>query len=135
MLIAARTNANATAGPQEAARRLLAYQETGVDALFLPYLKRREDLDQITQDLKLPVIVAGSDAALFDLDYLASRNVKVWLWGHQSFGVAMEALFGAMKSIHEGVAPSQLANKPSRETMQLATHEAYYKAMIEQFLK
>ena len=135
MLIAARTNANATAGPQEAARRLLAYQETGVDALFLPYLKRREDLDQITQDLKLPVIVAGSDAALFDLDYLASRNVKVWLWGHQSFGVAMEALFGAMKSIHEGVAPSQLANKPSHETMQLATHEAYYKAMIEQFLK
>lgn len=135
MLIAARTNANATAGPDEAARRLKAYQETGVDALFLPYLKRREDLDRITEDLKLPVIVAGSDAALFDLEYLASRNVKVWLWGHQSFGVAVQALYEAMKSIHDGVVPSDLAGKPSAQTMQLATHDAYYKAMVEQFLK
>ena len=135
MLIAARTNANATAGPEEAARRLKAYEQTGVDALFLPYLKRREDLDLITRDLKLPVIVAGSDAALFDLEYLASRNVKVWLWGHQSFGVAIQALYGAMKSIHEGVRPSELHGRPSNETMQLATHDAYYKAMIEQYLK
>ena len=135
MLIAARTNANATAGPEEAARRLKAYEQTGVEALFLPYLKRREDLDLITRDLKLPVIVAGSDAALFDLAYLASRNVKVWLWGHQSFGVAIQALYGAMKSIHEGVKPSELDGRPSNETMQLATHDAYYKAMIEQYLK
>ena len=135
MLIAARTNANATAGPEEAARRLKAYEQTGVDALFLPYLKRREDLDLITRDLKLPVIVAGSDAALFDLEYLASRNVKVWLWGHQSFGVAIQALYGAMKSIHEGTRPSELHGRPSNETMQLATHDAYYKAMIEQYLK
>ena len=135
MLVVARTNANASAGPQEAAKRLQAYQDTGVDALFLPYLKRREDLDLITRDLTLPVLVAGSDASLFDLAYLASRNVKVWLWGHQPFGVAAQALFDAMQATHQGATPAQLPGQSSKQTMELATDEVYYRAFIDKYLK
>ncbi len=135
MLVVARTNANASAGAQEAAKRLQAYQDTGVDALFLPYLKRREDLDLIVRNLRLPILVAGSDAALFDLDYLASRNVKVWLWGHQPFGVAAQALFDAMQATQAGKTPTQLAGPPSKQLMPMATDQATYQSWIETYLK
>lgn len=135
MLVVARTNANGSEGPQEAARRLLAYQETGVDALFVPYLKKKEELEIITQNLRLPIMVAGSDAALFDRADLASRGVRVWLWGHQPFGVAAQALFEAMKAVQEGVLPSELVRKPMNQTMNLATDSDGYDQLTQQFLK
>lgn len=135
MLVVARTNANGSEGPHEAARRLKAYQETGVDALFVAYLKKKEELEIITQDLKLPLMVAGSDASMFDRIDLASRGVRVWLWGHQPFGVAAQALFEAMKAVQEGALPSELANKPTVQTMNLATDAAGYDQLTQQFLK
>ncbi len=134
MLVVARTNANGSEGPREAARRLLAYQDTGVDALFVPYLTKKEELEIITKDLKLPMMVAGSDASLFDRADLASRGVRVWLWGHQPFGVAAQALFEAMKAVQEGVLPSDLAKKPTAQTMNLATDANGYDQLTQQFL-
>lgn len=135
MLVVARTNANGSEGPQEAARRFAAYQETGVDALFVPYLKKKEELEIISHGLKLPMIVGGSDASLFDRADLTTRGVKVWLWGHQPFGVAAQALFDAMKAVQEGALPSELANKPSASTMNLATDTAGYEQLTQQYLK
>ena len=135
MLVVARTNANGSEGPQEAARRLVAYQETGVDALFVPYLKKKEELEIITKDLKLPMMVAGSDASLFDLTDLGSRGVRVWLWGHQPFGVAAQALFDAMKAVQEGALPSELLNKPTGQTMSLATDADGYDQLTQTYLK
>ncbi len=135
MLVVARTNANGSEGPREAARRLVAYQETGVDALFVPYLKKKEELEIITKDLKLPIMVAGSDASLFDLADLGSRGVRVWLWGHQPFGVAAQALFDAMKAVQEGALPSELLNKPTAQTMSLATDADGYDQLTQTYLK
>jgi carboxyvinyl-carboxyphosphonate phosphorylmutase len=135
MLVVARTNATGSEGALEAARRFAAYQETGVDALFIPYLKKKEELEIITQGLRLPLIVGGSDASIFDRADLARRGVKVWLWGHQPFGVAAQALFEAMKAVQEGALPSELANKPSADTMNLATDAHGYDHLTQQYLK
>jgi len=135
MLVVARTNANVSEGPREAARRLLAYQETGVDALFVPYLKKREEFEIITQDLRLPIMVAGSDASIFNLTDLASHGVRVWLWGHQLVGVAAQALFEAMKAVQEGALPTELARKPTVQTMNLATDADCYDQLTQHYLK
>ena len=135
MLVVARTNAVASSGPAEAARRLRAYQDTGVDALFVPYLKRREELDQIADQVSLPILIGGSHESLHDLDYLASRGVKIWLWGHQTFAVAVQALYEAMKEIQAGVFPSQLKNKASEARMRYVLDSDRYDNLTKQYLE
>ena len=80
-------------------------------------------------------MVAGSDASIFDRTDLVSRGVRVWLWGHQPFGVAAPALFEAMKAVQEGALPSELANKPSAQTMGLATDADGYDQLTQTYLK
>jgi len=135
MLVVARTNANVSEGPEEAARRLVAYQETGVDALFVPYLKNKKELEIITKDLKLPIMVAGSDASLYDREDLARRGVKAWLWGHQPFTVAAQALFDAMKAVQEGATPSDLVQPNAQATLGIATDALGYDQLTEKYLK
>ncbi len=135
MLVVARTNAAASAGVAEAAKRLKAYESTGVDALFLPYIKRREELDMVASELSLPIIMGGSHESLHDLDYLASRGVKVWLWGHQTFAVAVQALYDAMKDIQDGVFPSQLKNKASENRMRQVLDTDRYDSLTHQYLE
>lgn len=135
MLVVARTNAVASAGPAEAARRLRAYQDTGVDALFVPYLKKREELDQIAGEVSLPILIGGSHESLHDLTYLADRGVKVWLWGHQTFAVAVQALYEAMKEIQEGVFPSQLKNKAPEKRMRQVLDSDRYDSLTQQYLE
>lgn len=135
MLVVARTNAAASAGVAEAAKRLKAYEGTGVDALFLPYIKRREELDMVASELSLPIIMGGSHESLHDLDYLASRGVKVWLWGHQTFAVAVQALYDAMKDIQGGVFPSQLKNKAPENRMRQVLDTDRYDSLTSQYLE
>jgi carboxyvinyl-carboxyphosphonate phosphorylmutase len=135
MLVVARTNANASAGPVEAARRFAAYQQTGVDALFIPYLKKKEELEIITKDIKLPMIVGGADVSIFDKADLIRRGVRVWLWGHQPFGIAAQALFDAMKAVQDGAKPGDLAHKPSSATMNIALNAEGYDQLTGQYLK
>ena len=47
LVIAARTSAPAISGMDEALARVAAYQETGVDAIFLIGIKQREQLEQV----------------------------------------------------------------------------------------
>ncbi len=135
MLVVARTNAAASAGAAEAGKRLKAYQDTGVDALFLPYIKRREELDQVAKELSLPIIMGGAHESLHDLDYLADRGVKVWLWGHHTFAVAVQALHDAMKDIQDGVFPSQLKNKAPDTRMRLVLDSDRYDRLTKQYLE
>ncbi|NNF80239.1 MAG: isocitrate lyase/PEP mutase family protein, partial [Rhizobiales bacterium] len=71
LVIAGRTDTCGPLGAEEAARRALAYQDTGVDAIFLVGVKTKADLELISKDLKLPVIVGGVGPEMMDKDYLA----------------------------------------------------------------
>jgi len=82
-LILGRTSAVSITGIDDAIRRLTAYCEAGVDGLFVPGLKQREQLDRIAEAVALPIILGGCHERLADPDYLASRNVRIWMGGHQ----------------------------------------------------
>lgn len=108
-LVFGRTSAASITGVDDAIRRLRAYEAVGVDALFVPGLKKREDVDRIADAVKLPLILGGGSEAVGDLQYLSSRGVRVWLWGHQPFAIAVKALHDAMKAVRDGIKPAALA--------------------------
>jgi carboxyvinyl-carboxyphosphonate phosphorylmutase len=108
MLVFGRTGAASIATIDEAIARFRAFESIGVDGLFLPSIKTREELDRIATAVRVPLIVGGVAEPVADADYLASRGVRLWSSGHQVFAVAVNALYEAMKSVREGTYPSRL---------------------------
>jgi carboxyvinyl-carboxyphosphonate phosphorylmutase len=110
LAIFGRTSAASLTGVEDAVRRLQAYEKAGVDALFIPGLKSREELDYIANHVALPIVAGGVDEKLADPEYLRSRGVRIWMAGHQAFNAAVQGLYDAMKAIRDGALPSQLKN-------------------------
>jgi len=69
-----------------------------------------------------------------DKAYLASRNVRVALQGHQPFSAAVQAVYNTLKALRDGVKPSELQGVASADTMKRVTREGEYKSWTEKFL-
>lgn len=59
MVIVGRTDSFRFNGIKETVKRVRAYQETGVDAIFVPGARERKDLETIRKNVSLPVIASG----------------------------------------------------------------------------
>jgi carboxyvinyl-carboxyphosphonate phosphorylmutase len=124
----------ARTGVDDAITRLTAYQTAGVDALFVPGLKTREQLDRIAAAVRLPLILGGCSEELGDIPYLASRGVRVWLGGHQPFAAAVQALYDSLKAVRAGVKPSRLPGVAPEALMATLTRAADYQQATRDFL-
>ncbi len=132
--IAGRTSAVAIAGVEDAIKRVRAYQDTGVDAIFLVGVKTREQLDAIAAEVKLPLILGGTPAELKDTDYLASRGARIALQGHNPIRAGVQAVYATMRAMRDGTQPEELANMPSKELMRTAMAEDAYDEWMKQFI-
>ena len=133
-LVFGRTSAASITGVDDAIRRLQAYQAQGVDALFVPGLKTREDVDRIAEAVKLPLILGGGSEALADPQYLASRGVRVWLWGDQPFAAAVKAMHDTMAAVKGGATPAALAAAAPEALLKRFTGAADYDTLTRDFL-
>ena len=134
MGIYGRTSAATVTSIDDAIARFTAYEAAGVDALFLPGLDSREQLDRIAAATRLPLILAGCSEKLFDLAYLKECRVKVWMAGHQAFNAAVQGLVDAMKAVREGARPSELKNIAPSPLMAKLTRAADYQAATRDYL-
>jgi len=134
LTIIGRTSATAISGTEDAVRRAKAYADAGVDALFFAGGMTREQLDLIARSVNLPLMLGGVGPELQDRDYLASRNVRIALQGHQPFSAAVKAVYDTLKALREGVKPKDLSGIASSETMARVTREGDYKSWTERFL-
>lgn len=134
MAIFGRTSAASITGVDDAIRRLQAYEGAGVDALFIPGIKSRDDLDRIAGRVKLPLVLGGVDEKLADPQYLASRGARVWMAGHQAFAAAVQGMYETMKAIRDGALPSQLKNIAPNSLMAKLTLNAQYDDAIKDYL-
>lgn len=134
VVIAARTSATEIAGVDDAIRRARAYQATGVDAIFLVGVGSRDQLDAIAPHLALPLILGGAGPALMDLDYLAARNVRLCLLGHQPFQAAVRAVHETLKALRDGADPARLERLASPDLMRRTTRADAYEDWTEDFL-
>ena len=134
VLVFGRTSAAAISGLDDAIRRLLAYQDAGVDGLFVPGLKEREELDRIAAAVRLPIILGGCHERLADAEYLASRNVKLWLGGHQAFAAAVQAVHATLSDVRAGLPPSRLKDTAPPGLMSKLTRAADFDRWAGEFL-
>jgi oxaloacetate decarboxylase len=134
LVIAGRTSAAMLTGVDDAIARAKAYERAGADAIFLVGVRSRADLDAISAELKLPLIVGGIGADMMDLDYLAARGVRVCLQGHQPFAAAVRAVHDTMKALREGTPPARLEGLASKDLMKRASRDDDYARWIAAFL-
>src|SRR5450631_3312425 len=134
LVIMARTGAASISGIDDTVTRAIAYEATGVDALFLTGLKTHAELDAISAATKLPIVLGGFPENLIDLDYLANRRVRIALQGHAPFAAATQAIYETLKALRDGQPPKSLKGLASSELTGRVTREADVKARSAEFL-
>jgi len=134
LVIAGRTSAAGMTNAEDAANRVKAYEQTGVDALFLVGVKSVADLETIAAATTLPIILGGAAAPVKQAAVLAANRVKICLQGHQPFAAATQAIFETMRMLKTGTEPGELPNLASTELMQTVTRSQDYKQWAARFL-
>ncbi|MCH8109231.1 MAG: isocitrate lyase/phosphoenolpyruvate mutase family protein [Chloroflexi bacterium] len=135
LVIAGRTSAIRIAGIDETIRRAKAYEQAGVDALFLAGARTREEVEAVHAEVKLPLMLGGTPGELSDRAFLADNGVRIALQGHLPFQAAVKAVYDTLKALREGVSPAELGPSiASAELMAQVTRQSDYDSWLEEFL-
>lgn len=134
VLVVGRTSAATINGIEDAVARFQAFEQAGVDALFLPGPQTREQIDAIAAATTLPLLMAGAPEALCDSAYLATRRIKAWSAGHQTFSIALQALYNAMQVVKSGTLSLRLPGQASKALLDQATGVAEFDQWTSRFL-
>ena len=134
LVIMARTGAASVSGLDDAIARAMAYQATGVDALFFTGIKTRAELEAIAAATTLPIVLGGFPEELVDRAYLAGQRVRIALQGHAPFAAATQAVYETLKALRDGQSPGDLKGLASSGLIGRATRDADVKARLAQFL-
>ena len=131
LVVAGRTSALRLAGVDETVRRVRAYEQAGVDAIFLTGAQTLDELRAVRAVTDLPLLLGGTTPELSDRAVLAENGVRVALQGHLPFQAAVKAVYDTLRALREGADP---ASATSPELMARATRQADHDGWIEEFL-
>jgi oxaloacetate decarboxylase len=134
LVIMGRTGAASITSLGDAIERVRAYEETGVDALFLTGIKSGAELEAISAATSLPIVLGGAPDEMSDLEYLRGQRVRIALQGHAPFAAATQAVYDTLKALREGTPPKQLKGLASTELTGRVTRDAETKARLAAFL-
>jgi carboxyvinyl-carboxyphosphonate phosphorylmutase len=134
LVIAGRTSAPTLTGIDDAIARAVAYQEAGVDAIFLVGVKDRAQLDKAAEKITIPIILGGGSGDLADRDYLASRGVRVALQGHRPISAGYQATYDTLKAMFDGVSTDKMPKAMSPELTKQVMREGDYAKWTKDFL-
>ena len=135
MVIAGRTSAIRSEGLEGAIRRVKAYEEAGVDAMFLSGASTREEIETVHAATSLPLLLGGAGGELDDRAFLSSNGVRIALQGHLSFQASIKAVYDTLKALREGVAPADLGpNLASADLIAQVTRREDYDRWAAEFL-
>ncbi|MBM3600311.1 MAG: oxaloacetate decarboxylase [Alphaproteobacteria bacterium] len=134
LVVCGRTSALGVTSVEDTVARAKAYEQAGVDAMFLSNVKSRAQLDAVSQGIRIPIITGGTEAELIDLDYLASRRVRIWLLGHQPFLASVRAVHDTLKALRDGMAPGAIGNTASADLMNRVVRREDYARWSRDFL-
>jgi carboxyvinyl-carboxyphosphonate phosphorylmutase len=136
LVIIGRTAALRHGGIAEAEKRIKAYQDTGIDGIFLAGATTREQVEAMHRATKLPLLLGGAPPALADRNFLARNGVRIALQGHHPFYAAAKAVYDTLKYLRDGGAPSGLKDRvASEELLRIALKQDEYKRRQGDFLQ
>ena len=132
LVIIARTVALRTEGVAGTVRRAKAYEQAGVDALWLAGGITREGVSEVHAEVRLPLLMGGGD--LSD-DFLRANGVRVAHQGHLPFAGAVKGIYDTLKALRAGVAPTDLGEAvASAELIGQLTRRADYDRWTSEYL-
>jgi len=134
LVIAARTSAAIITDARDAATRMQAYEQAGVDALFLYGVKDLAGLETIARATTLPIILGSAPRSVKEPEVLAANRVKICLRGHQPFAAATQAIYDTLRRLKAGEDPKQLPNLASVSLMETVSRAGDYEHWAAQFL-
>jgi len=135
LIVVGRTSALSITGVADTIARLKAYEEAGVDMLFMAGVKSRKELDEVAGAVTRPLFLGGAAKELYDLDYLSARNVRICLQGHAPFNAAVNAVHATLKALRDGKPWWELQNiSPPSDLLKQSTRLADYAAWTKDFL-
>lgn len=134
LVIAARTSAAIITDAKDAATRMQAYEETGVDALFLYGIKDLAALETIARATTLPLILGNAPRSATEPAALAANRVRICLQGHQPFAAATQAIYDTLRRLKAGEDPDQLPNLAPASLMEAVSRAGDYERWAADFL-
>jgi carboxyvinyl-carboxyphosphonate phosphorylmutase len=134
LAIIGRTNLSGLDGSTSLVERAMAYEATGIDALFIAGLKSREQLESVAAAIRLPILLGSVPPELSDLDYLAGQRVRVRHVGHYPYQASVKATHEALTSIRKGERPDP-SSIASSELMRRLMGGDIYTAWSKDFLR
>ncbi|MDF2119623.1 isocitrate lyase/PEP mutase family protein [Roseiarcaceae bacterium H3SJ34-1] len=131
LCVIARTGALLMGGLSDALERFRAYQDTGVDGVFLTGVTSMSEIDAFAAVARLPILLGGTPAGLLNRKELASRGVRIALQGHQPFMAAVAAVRKTMLAQRNGTELPELVAKPDLDRL---SGEPVWSARVRAFL-
>ncbi|MEZ5842445.1 MAG: isocitrate lyase/PEP mutase family protein [Hyphomicrobiaceae bacterium] len=127
LVIAGRTSAPMATDMEDCIRRAVAYQGTGVDAIFLVGIRTLDQVKAVREQVHLPLILGPTpEPVMMDRAGLSALGVRVMLQGHQPIPAAVQATHDVLRALRDGAAPSSLKGLAGKELMEVATRSSDY---------
>ena len=135
MVVAGRTSALRITDLVDTIRRVKAYEQAGVDAIFLAGATTKAEVEGVSDALSIPLMLGGTTGELADKEYLGSVGVKIALQGHLPFAAAVKAVYDTLKALRDGVPPADLRSQlATSDQMDQFTRKADYVKWTSSFL-
>ncbi len=136
LVIVARTRAYQTAGLPEMVRRFKAFEQAGVDALWLIGPKTQSEVVKVHEAIRTPIILgSGASNDLIGWDFLAANGIRIASQGHLAYQASMKATYDTLKALRDGASPAALRpNLISPELLIQFTRQADYDRWIGEYL-
>lgn len=132
LVIIARTAALRAEGIDGTVRRVKAYAQTGVDAIWLAGGVTPEGVSAVHEAVGLPLLTGAGD--MTDA-FLTAHGVRVAHQGHLPLAGAVKGMYDTLKALREGVAPSDLRGRvATSEFMGQVTRKADYDHWIQAYM-
>jgi carboxyvinyl-carboxyphosphonate phosphorylmutase len=134
MVIIGRTHSLSATNQADAIERVMAFDATGVDAIFLLGIKDVGQLEAIRKVTSLPFML-GTVAEALHNEELAPYGVKMALRGHGTFNATVKAIYDSLKHQAGGGNPSEIVDSQADSAlMGIAIGSAIYKESRDSYL-
>ena len=135
LVVIGRSSALRISSLEDTIRRVKAYEQAGVDAIFVVGATTRQEVETLNGVLSVPLILGGASDELSDKEYLGAHGVRIALQGHQPFQAAVKAVHDTLKALRDGVSPADLSPQlATAEQMDQYTRRSNYDRWIKDFL-
>jgi oxaloacetate decarboxylase len=136
LVVLGRTISLRTGGIAEAAKRLAAYQDTGIDGIFVTGARTREEVAALHRATRLPLLLGSTPPELADRAFLAAHGVRIALQGHHPFYAAAKAVYDTLAYLRGGGAPAGLEERvASQALLRIALRQDDYDRWQREFLR